>query len=196
MYIVDITRGEEYTNNDMLVGKNSMDAKRKTINYIYNYVLANLNVSIDKDLIDKNIIYDMFSLKRFMLENYNITIKNELTLHILPAEKENCLFVKYYDKEKLGAPFLITLSKDDYKKAMSLLTYFVNDSLIYKYKDNLEEYEKRKLNGESISYSSSTINCEIISLYENGKFLEELLENDYSLNQMYKEFSRRINYDI
>ncbi len=44
------------------------------------------------------------------------------------------------------------------------------------------------------TYPKLGIDCKIVSLYNGGLFLEELLNNSCSLNQLQKENSRR--YDI
>ena len=64
MQVVNITRVDNNTfESDILVGKYSMDAKTKTLNYIYDYALANCNLDIDKELLDSNLDMNMFSLK-------------------------------------------------------------------------------------------------------------------------------------
>ena len=58
MYVVDITREDNST--DMLVGNDSMSAKSKTINYVMDYVFANYNINLNKDVLDQNLNLDRF----------------------------------------------------------------------------------------------------------------------------------------
>ena len=89
MYVVDITRDDDLE-NDMLIGNDSMSAKSKTINYIMDYVFANYNISLNKDVLDQNLNIDRFSLKQFLNENYKINIKNDLKIQAVPTDKDNC----------------------------------------------------------------------------------------------------------
>jgi len=176
MYVVDITRDDD---NDMLVGNNSMDAKSKTINYIKDYVLAKYNLYLDKNIIDVNLDMQNFSLKEFLKNNYDLSINKDLLIQSIITDKDNCLFVKYQDNSKIF-PSVYTFNKNEEHLAKSTLSYLVNDSLIKKYEDNLEMYDKQKLdvlNPSLLNYKSKDINCEIISLYNGGLFLEELLNN-------------------
>ena len=60
MYVVDITRINDKVSSDLLLGKNSMDAKRKTIDYIQAFVLAHYNICLEDDVIDQNLNIDSF----------------------------------------------------------------------------------------------------------------------------------------
>ena len=72
MIVVDITRLDKNNKeNDLLIGNISIDTKSKVINYIYDYSLANLNIDVDKELLDYKLNMESFSLKDFLLENYN-----------------------------------------------------------------------------------------------------------------------------
>ena len=93
MYVVDITRDDDLE-NDMLIGNDSMSAKSKTINYIMNYVFANYNINLNKDVLDQNLNIDRFSLKQFLNDNYKININNDLKIQSIPTDKEHCLFLK------------------------------------------------------------------------------------------------------
>ena len=73
-----------------------------------------------------------------------------------------------------------------------------NDALIEKYQDNILEYDRLKLgydgkNVTSTIYPKLNIKSEIISLYNGGLFLEELLNNSYSLNQLKSNENMYIN---
>lgn len=186
MYVIDITRDNTFT--DMLCGNNSMDAKNKTLDYVIDYALANYDILIKKKLLDQYLNLDSFSLNKFLNENYSISVEKDLIIQSIITDKDNCLFVKYID-EKTDVPTLCAFNKNDKDVAHTILTFLVNDGLIDKYKDDLSEYEKRKLsyNQKNMGYTNfnANIKSEIISLYDyNGIFLEELLNNACSLNQV------------
>ena len=71
MYVVDITRDRFVT--DVIVGYNSMGAKRKTINYIKQYALTNYNIILDEDVLDMNLniialkMKKIYKYKQFLL---------------------------------------------------------------------------------------------------------------------------------
>lgn len=186
MYVIDITRDNTFT--DMLCGNNSMDAKNKTLDYVIDYALANYDILIKKEFLDQYLNLDSFSLNKFLNENYSISIEKDLIIQSIITDKDNCLFVKYID-EKTDVPTLYAFNKKDKDVAHTILTFLVNDGLIDKYKDDLSEYDKRKLsyNQKNMGYTNfnANIKSEIISLYDyNGMFLEELLNNACSLNQV------------
>lgn len=137
---------------------------------------------------DQYLNLDSFSLNRFLNENYSISVEKDLIIQSIITDKDNCLFVKYID-EKTDVPTLYAFNKKDKDVAHTILTFLVNDGLIDKYKDDLSEYDKRKLsyNQKNMGYTNfnANIKSEIISLYDyNGMFLEELLNNACSLNQV------------
>lgn len=188
MYVIDITRDSNKT--DMLCGNNSMDAKNKTLNYIIDYTMANHNIYIDKDLLDQNLNIESFSLNKFLNDYYSINIENDLLIQSVITNKDNCLFVKFRD-DKTNIPVLYSLNKNDDNIARNILTYLINDSLIEKYENNISKYDKEKLDYNSkelkINYEKNNIKGEVISLYNykgKGLFLEELLNNACSLNQV------------
>ncbi len=187
MYVVDITR--DNFNTDMLVGNDSMSAKSKTINYIMDYVFANYNINLNKDVLDQNLNIDRFSLKQFLHNNYNLNVEKDLKIQAIPTSKEHCLFLKYIDDNN-DFPLLYSFDKKDIKKAQALMTFLVNDTLINKYQDNLEEYDRLRIDydhGKRLlgkCMPKENINAEIVSLYNGGMFLEELLNNTYSLCQL------------
>ncbi len=195
MYVVDITR--DFNNTDILCGNDSMDAKTKTINYIMDYALANLNLSIDRDLLDQNLNMGQFSLNKFLKEFYSLMADNDLLIQSIPVDKNHCLFLKYKD-DKSDFPMLYSFQKKEMKYAQSLMRFLVNDSLIEKCQDDLDKYENIKMTNKynilDSVYPQYGINCKIISLYNGGLFLEELLNNSCSLNQLQKNNFGR--YDI
>lgn len=196
MYVVDITRDNNKT--DMLCGNDSMDAKSKTLNYIMDYTFANYNIYLNKDVLDQNLNMDLFSLKHFLNDNYSVSIDNDLIIQSIPTDKKHCLFLKYMD-EKKDIPDIYVFGKNDFKIAQSFMKYLVNDALIDKYQDNLEEYDRLKLelnknyNLTATHYPKLNIKSEIVSLYNGGMFLEELLNNACSLKQLNKDEFGGIN---
>ena len=104
MYVVDITRvNKNKYDSDMLVGKMTTDTKTKTINYIIDYALANLQIAIDLELLDKELNMDLFFLKPFIKNNYGIDIKDDIIVQSLSANKNNCVFLKLFNYEKDSA---------------------------------------------------------------------------------------------
>lgn len=184
MYIVDITRDDDL-DNDMLIGNDSMSAKSKTINYIMDYVFANYNINLNKDVLDQNLNIDRFSLKQFLNDNYKINIKNDLKIQAVPTDKDHCLFLKSINSQD-DFPSLYTFSNKNKKQAQAYMKYLINDALINKYQDDISEYDRLRVDyNKSIeSFSDSYIKCEIISLYKGGLFLEELLNNACSYKQI------------
>lgn len=186
MFVVDITRDNATT--DMLCGNDSMDAKNKTLNYIINYAFANHNILIDKKLLDLYLNIDSFSLNNFLKENYSTSIDNDLLVQSIVTDKDNCIFVKYMD-DNTNMPLLYSFNKNNIDTACNYLVFLANDGLINKYQDDLSEYEKRKLDYNNknmgITNYDANIKGEVISLYNNkGLFLEELLTNAWSLNEL------------
>ena len=184
MYVVDITRDDDLE-NDMLIGNDSMSAKSKTINYVMDYVFANYNINLNKDVLDQNLNIDRFSLKQFLNDNYKINIKNDLKIQAVPTDKDNCLFLKTINNQD-DFPSLYTFSNKNKKQAQAYMKYLINDALINKYQDDISEYDRLRVDyNKSIeSFSDSYIKCEIISLYKGGLFLEELLNNTCSYKQI------------
>lgn len=194
MYVVDITR--DLNNTDMLCGNDSMDAKTKTINYIMDFMLANYNLSLDRHLLDQNLDMRSFSLNKFLRENYSMVLDRDLLIQSLPVDKRHCLFLKYKD-DSMEFPVLYPFRKNEMKKVQGMMRFLVNDSLIERYQDNLSEYERLKMKNDNVildsTYPKLGIHSKVISLYNGGLFLEELLNNSCSLNQLQNNTRR---YDI
>ena len=190
MYVVDITREDNST--DMLVGNDSMSAKSKTINYVMDYVFANYNINLNKDVLDQNLNLDRFSLQQFLNDNYNLKLDHDLKIQAIPTSKDHCLFLKYMDTNT-DFPLLYSFDNKDIKKARALMTFLVNDALINKYQDNLEEYDRLRIDYDhskqlfSRYMPKENINTEIVNLYNGGMFLEELLNNHFSMKQLQEE---------
>lgn len=186
MYVVDITRINDKIGSDLLLGKNSMDAKRKTIDYIQAFALAHYNICLEDDVIDQNLNIDSFSLKHLLETNYAISIADDLLIQSFITDKVNCLFIKCYDETKEAFPIFGIFNKNEATKANSFMIYLINDLLIKKFNDNLLKYDKVKLDfGSDISkYNQFSIRGIKTNLYKDSKFLEELLSNDISLNNL------------
>ena len=187
MYVVDITRDKYKT--DLLCAKDSIEAKRKILKYVIDYAYAN-NLYIEKEKLDQNLDINLFSLKTFLTYYNNVSINNDLIIQSIVTDKDHCLFLKYVD-EKNDIPFFYKFKNDEIDIAKSFMKFLVNDSLIDIYQDDLDKYEKLKLalNDESNSISRSNIKSEIISLYDYDLLLNEMLNNDSSLNQLKKEYN-------
>lgn len=190
MYVVDITREDNST--DMLVGNDSMSAKSKTLNYVMDYVFANYNINLNKDVLDQNLNLDRFSLQQFLNDNYNLKLDHDLKIQAIPTSKDHCLFLKYMDNNT-DFPLLYSFDNKDIKKARALMTFLINDSLINKYQDNLEEYDRLRIDYDHSKQllgrymPKENINTEIVNLYNGGMFLEELLNNHFSMRQLQEE---------
>lgn len=133
MYVVDITRTKDKIDSDMLIGKNSMDAKSKTINYIIDFAFAHYNINIDYDLLDQSLNIELFSLKDFMWKNYNFISDKNLIIQATPTDKEHCLFVKHFNEKTDEYPSIYVLDQKDTALANNILTFLVNDDLINEY---------------------------------------------------------------
>lgn len=44
------------------------------------YVFANYNINLNKDVLDQNLNLDRFSLQQFLNDNYNLKINNDLKI--------------------------------------------------------------------------------------------------------------------
>lgn len=198
MYVIDITR--DNFNTDMLIGNDSMSAKNKTINYVMDYVFANYNINLNKDLLDQNLNISRFSLKQFLNNYYNLNIDTDLKIQAFPTDKEHCLFVKYIGDNN-EFPLFYSFNKKDIKKARALMVFLINDTLINKYKDNLEEYERLKVDNKMSKILLSSympkekIDAKIIDLDNGNNLLEEMLNNSCSLYQL-KHKGESINKSI
>ena len=175
MYVIDITRCHDDLGSDVLVFKDSMDGKRKAINYVKDYAFANYNIYLNNDLLDQSINLDGFSFKDFMKNNYNINVHSDLMIQGFHTEKDNLLFVKFYDDDKKEYPTIYSFSNEDKNTANSVLTYLVNDALIKKYMGEESLYQRYRLDYDNnlFNYSHDNIKCETISLNNKGLLLED-----------------------
>ena len=172
MYIVDITR--DNLDTDILVGNDSMSAKSKTINYIMDYVFANYNINLNKDILDRDLNIARFSLKQFLNNNYGLKVQTIFTnkYHALLFKNIN-----YFNE----FPILYTLANKEIKNARAIQKFLVNDYLISKYQNDLDYYDSIK---NDIGYQELGFKSEVIDLYNGGLFLEELLNNTCSYKEL------------
>ncbi len=124
-------------------------------------------------------------------------VNQDLLIQSIPTDKNHCLFVKHFDRNVDAMPSLYIFNKKEEKKAMSTLSYLMNESLINKYEDNLDLYEQKKFDVKhptTLKHNSKDINCEIVSLYNGGLFLEELLNNATTLYEVKHKSLGGIDY--
>lgn len=187
MYVVDITRNDGANiESDLLLGKLSTDAKEKTINYIWEYALANLNINLSKEELDQDVNTEYFSLKNYLRDKYKTTTNKDLIIQTFPTIKEKCLLVKSYDKDLDEMPNVYLFNNNEEKLAKGLMAYMINEKLINSLgEDNkLNKYESQKKdihNFNDISFSYGSENYEV---YNGGLFMEELLNNAISYKQI------------
>lgn len=190
MYVIDITRDDGVSiENDMLVGKLSSDSKTKTLNYIREYALANINIDLDMEKLDSNVNMDFFSLKNYLSNNYSLQTNKDLIIQSHVVDKDNCIFVKQYNKDVDPMPILYQFNKEQVNQAKGYMAFLVNDELInfLGEDDKLEELDKYKQNVQSfddISFKIGNKNYELCSLYNGELFMEELLNNAISYKQL------------
>ena len=139
---------------------------------------------------------DLFFLKPFIKDNYNLDIKDNLIIQSINANMDNCVFVKQFNYDKAPYPYIYQFDKNKINLANSYMVYLINDSLISSLSDEgkLYEYDDKKvdlINFNKLSYSCNNNNFEIISLYNGGTFIEKLLNNSLSYNQL-----KNYNLDI
>lgn len=194
MYVVDITRDNMDT--DILCGNDSMDAKMKIINYISDYLFANYNFSIDKNILDRDLTMSQFSLNEFLSKNYSKLIDNDMYIQFFFTDKDNCIMVKHIDEDKTY-PLVYFFNKNNKRDAESIAKFLINESLISKFKDRLKEYDRFRVEDRSDIYNpiyqKMGIYSKVISLYSGGLFMEELLTNSLSLNQLKKNNFRGLD---
>ena len=183
MIVVDITRGSK---NDIILGKNSMDAKKKVINYVQEYLLANHHINFSKETLDHKINIERFSLQEF-LASYSVKTLSDLKIQAVATDKEHCLFLKFNDNQN-DFPKFYCFGKKDMQKAQAYMRYLVNESLLKKLENNLDNYDKLKIKNDemvvSTSYPRFDIRGDIISLYNKDITLNELLKDKNSLNNI------------
>ncbi|MBE6152751.1 MAG: hypothetical protein E7166_00795 [Firmicutes bacterium] len=197
MYVIDITRSDNYSvENDLMFGKRSSDTKEKIINYIHNYAIANCDgLHLDKDILDEQVNIELFSLRDYLLQENNICIDKDLIIQSIPTTPEKCLIVKCFNNEYDKVPAIYLFHNNQKNRASGLMAYFINDSLIttLNNENKLEEYEKNKkdiFHFKDVSYSYG---CQNFNMYNGGLFLEELLNNSVSYNEL-KEEKKNINF--
>lgn len=183
MYVIDITRGSE---NDIILGKTSMDAKEKIINYVQEYLLANHHINFSKETLDNKINIERFSLQEF-LASYSVKTLYDLKIQAVATDKDHCLFLKFNDNQN-EFPKFYCFGKKDMQKAQAYMRYLVNESLLEQLQDNLDEYDRLKMSNDknviTTSYPQLGIRSNIISLYSKDISLKDLLNSSYTLNDI------------
>lgn len=189
MYVIDITREDDNAfNNDMMFGKKSSDTKEKIIDYVYDYALANCNMSLNKDALDQELDINYFSLKRYCFEKYGYDSQKELIIQSLPTENDKCIIVKSYNNKLDEKPIAYLFDKSEENKAKGLMAYMINEELINVLgnEERLDEYEKEKKDIHNFDDVSFSYGSKQYNYYNGGLFLEELLNNAVSYNQIKK----------
>lgn len=190
MYVIDITRQDDNLfNNDLMLGKKSSDTKEKIIDYVYDYALANCNMSLNKDSLDQELDINYFSLKKYCLEKYGLELNKELIIQSMVTDKDNCLVVKSYNKDIDEKPITYLFNNSDEKKAKGLMAYLINDELInfLGENDRLDEYESKKKDIHNYNDMSFSYGNQKYEYYNGGLFMEELLNNAISYKQIEKD---------
>lgn len=199
MYVIDITR--DGIDDDVLLGKDSMDTKRKMMKYVTDYVFANHNIYLDKDTLDQGLDINNFSLKEFMFSNFQKEIDKDLIIISCPTSDDYMLYVKCYDERKDKYPKIYFLHNSKYKIAKALTKFFVNDYLILKHHDNLKQFNNRiiKLNPDFYKdidyYADKGFVCGTISLAggKNKSLINKLLNEDVTMKQMRHSYKGKID---
>lgn len=188
MYLIDITR-EIDNKNDLMFGKKLDDSINKIISYIYDYCLANCGISINKGDLKNNINFKHFSLKEFMLNNYSYYLKDDLIIQTIPTDKDRNIVVKYYNKNSNELPSIYLFKQNEVKLAKGLMAYMINEELINKFsnENNFKEYEKNKKDINNYNEMTFTNGNNKFEIYNGGLFMEELLNNVCSLNQIQQD---------
>lgn len=84
---------------------------------------------------------DLFLLKPFIKDNYNINIKDDLIIQSIDANKDNCVFVKQFNYNKNPYPYIYQLDKNKINLADSYMAYLIYNSLISALSDEGKLYE-------------------------------------------------------
>lgn len=187
MFVIDITRQDDnYLNNDLMLGKKSSDTKEKIINYVYDYTLANCDMSLNRNDLDKELDIKYFSLKDYCFDKYGMEVDKKLIVQAIPTENDKYIIVKSFNKNVDDKPITYLFSKEDEKKAKGLMAYMINDDLIQFLgeQDKMDEYEKEKKDIQNYDDMSFSYGDQKYEYYNGGLFLEELLNNSISYKQI------------
>lgn len=84
---------------------------------------------------------DLFFLKPFIKDNYNINIKDDLIIQSIDANKDNCVFVKQFNYNKNPYPYIYQSDKNKINLADSYMAYLIYNSLISALSDEGKLYE-------------------------------------------------------
>jgi len=116
---------------------------------------------------------------------YDFDTSTDLITSSFYVDKDYSVFLKYVDINKIEDNYIYSLHNDLEKSAPKILALLVNDRLIKKYADDLDKYKELKLdpNSRIDTFKMAGIKASVISLYNGGLFLEELLNNAISYKQ-------------
>lgn len=186
MFIVDFTRIDDEIDFDLIAGHDGGEARNRAIDYIMDYAFANDGIYLDKRTLDINFNPNDFSYKAFMKNIYDIDVSTDLITGSFYSDYDHMVFLKYIDINSVKDNRFYIIHNDLEESAPHILTLLINDRLIEKYADNLDTYEELKLNPKSKteSFQMDGIKANVISLYNGGLFLEELLNNAVSYKQL------------
>lgn len=186
MFIVDFTRIDDEIDFDLIAGHDGGEARNRAIDYIMDYAFANDGIYLDKRTLDINFNPNDFSYKAFMKNIYDIDVSTDLITGSFYSDYDHMVFLKFIDINSVKDNRFYIIHNDLEESAPHILTLLINDRLIEKYADNLDTYEKLKLNPKSNteSFQMDGIKASVISLYNGGLFLEELLNNAVSYKQL------------
>lgn len=189
MFIVDFTRIDDEIDFDLIAGHDGGEARNRAIDYIMDYAFANDGIYLDKRTLDINFNPNDFSYKAFMKNIYDIDVSTDLITGSFYSDYDHMVFLKYIDINSVKDNRFYIIHNDLEESAPHILTLLINDRLIEKYADNLDAYEKLKLNPKSNteSFQMDGIKASVISLYNGELFLEELLNNAVSYKQLKDE---------
>lgn len=189
MFIVDFTRIDDEIDFDLIAGKDGGEARNRAIDYIMDYAFANDGIYLDKRTLDANFEPNDFSYKAYMKNIYDIDVSTDLITGSFYSDYDYMVFLKYIDINSVKDNRFYILHNDLEESAPHILTLLINDRLVEKYADDLDTYEELKLNTKSKtdSFQMDGIKASVISLYNGGLFLEELLNNAVSYKQLKDE---------
>ena len=116
---------------------------------------------------------------------YGFNTNSDLITSGFYTDKDYSVFLKYVDINKIEDNYIYSLHNDLEKSAPKIFALLVNDRLIRKYADDLNKYKEIELdpNSRIDTFKMDGIKASVISLYNGGLFLEELLNNAISYKQ-------------
>lgn len=171
----------------------------KTADYINDYTLANYNISLNKEKLYSELLNNQFSLKKHIEQNFNKTITNDLKIQVFDSNKNDCIFLKFFDYNTNEFPIIYMYQKDEINIVKEHFKFLYNDNLIQTLLLNnqlnlYDELKIAKLSSPTTDIVFKKDNYEITNLSKSN-LIETLLKNEFSLkqyitqNQKIKNFS-------